>query len=130
MSLFPVIVVFGLSFPPIFFELLLSLAIFWLVRRVLVPTGIYDFVWHLYTTKVNMSLFPVIVVFGLSFPPIFFELLLSLAIFWLVRRVLVPTGIYDFVWHPALFNTALYCCLFYLISRLLFDIATVRLRLK
>ncbi len=60
----------------------------------------------------------VIVVFGLSFPPIFFELLLSLAIFWLVRRVLVPTGIYDFVWHPALFNTALYCCLFYLISRL------------
>ncbi|MDI5675391.1 DUF1656 domain-containing protein, partial [Salmonella enterica subsp. enterica serovar Anatum] len=23
-----------------------------------------------------------------------------------------------FVWHPALFNTALYCCLFYLISRL------------
>ncbi|SUG72444.1 electron transfer flavoprotein FixA [Salmonella enterica subsp. enterica] len=60
----------------------------------------------------------VIVVFGLSFPPIFFELLLSLAIFWLVRRMLVPTGIYDFVWHPALFNTALYCCLFYLISRL------------
>lgn len=68
--------------------------------------------------QVNMSLFPVIVVFGLSFPPIFFELLLSLAIFWLVRRVLVPTGIYDFVWHPALFNTALYCCLFYLITRL------------
>lgn len=68
--------------------------------------------------QVNMSLFPVIVVFGLSFPPIFFELLLSLAIFWLVRRMLVPTGIYDFVWHPALFNTALYCCLFYLISRL------------
>ena len=54
-----------------------------------------------------MSLFPVIVIFGLS-----------LAIFWLVHRLLVPTGIYDFVWHPALFNTALYCCLFYLISRL------------
>ncbi|KXO19972.1 transporter, partial [Klebsiella pneumoniae] len=48
-----------------------------------------------------MSLFPVIVIFGLSFPPIFFELLLSLAIFWLVHRLLVPTGIYDFVWHPA-----------------------------
>jgi len=62
-----------------------------------------------------MSLFPVIVVFGLS---IFFELLLSLAIFWLVRKVLAPTGIYDFVWHPALFNSALYCCLFYLVSRL------------
>ncbi|MFV2444446.1 hypothetical protein ACNIUX_27040, partial [Escherichia coli] len=26
----------------------------------------------LYTTKVNMSLFPVIVVIGMSFPPIFF----------------------------------------------------------
>ncbi|MEW5027393.1 DUF1656 domain-containing protein, partial [Klebsiella pneumoniae] len=25
---------------------------------------------------------------------------------------------YAFVWHQALFNTALYCCLFYLISRL------------
>ena len=37
---------------------------------------------------------------------------------FLVRKVLVPTGIYDFVWHPALFNTALYCCLFYLISRM------------
>ncbi len=71
-----------------------------------------------------MSLFPVIVVFGLSFPPIFFELLLSLAIFWLVRRVLVPTGIYDFclasgvVQHRAL------------LLLVLFDIATVRLRLK
>jgi hypothetical protein len=51
-------------------------------------------------------------------PTDFFELLLSLAIFWLVRRMLIPTGIYDFVWHPALFNTALYCCLFYLLSRL------------
>ncbi len=65
-----------------------------------------------------MSLIPVIVVFGLSFPPIFFELILSLAIFWLVRRVLVPTGIYDVVCHPAFFKTALYFCLFYLISRL------------
>ena len=64
-----------------------------------------------------MSLFPVIVVFGLSFPPIFFELLLSLAIFWLVRRVLVPTGIYV-VQHRTL------------LLLVLFDIATVRLRLK
>ncbi|SUH34623.1 electron transfer flavoprotein FixA [Salmonella enterica subsp. enterica] len=38
-----------------------------------------------------MSLFPVIVCLVFSFPPIFFELLLSLAIFWLVRRMLVPT---------------------------------------
>ncbi|MFM1363515.1 p-hydroxybenzoic acid efflux pump operon protein AaeX [Yersinia enterocolitica] len=65
-----------------------------------------------------MSLLPVMVIFGLSFPSIFLELLLSLALFFVVRRLLQPTGIYEFVWHPALFNTALYCCLFYLISRL------------
>lgn len=65
-----------------------------------------------------MSVLPVFVVFGLSFPPIFFEIIMALMLFWLVRRVLLPSGIYDFVWHPALFNTALYCCLFYLVSRL------------
>ncbi|CFQ66689.1 p-hydroxybenzoic acid efflux pump operon protein AaeX [Yersinia alsatica] len=65
-----------------------------------------------------MSLLPVMVIFGLSFPPIFVELLLSLALFFVLRRMLQPTGIYEFVWHPALFNTALYGCLFYLISRL------------
>lgn len=63
-----------------------------------------------------MSVLPVIVIFGLSFPPIFFELIVSLALFWLVRRVLNPTGLYDLVWHPALFNTALFCCVFYLVS--------------
>ncbi|KGT86189.1 transporter, partial [Enterobacter cancerogenus] len=31
-----------------------------------------------------MSVLPVFVVFGLSFPPIFIELLVSLALFWLV----------------------------------------------
>ena len=70
-----------------------------------------------------MSLFPVIVVFGLSFPPIFFELLLSLAIFWLVRRVLVPTGIYDCLASGVVQHRAL-------LLLVLFDIATVRLRLK
>ncbi|PKB90061.1 transporter [Ewingella americana] len=55
-----------------------------------------------------MSLLPVMVIFGLSFPPVFFEILLALVVFFLLRRVLQPTGIYDFVWHPALFNTALY----------------------
>ena len=63
-----------------------------------------------------MSLLPVMVIFGLSFPPVFFEILLALVVFFVLRRVLQPTGIYDFVWHPALFNAALYCCLFYLIS--------------
>ncbi|AJI95767.1 hypothetical protein BD65_1539 [Yersinia ruckeri] len=65
-----------------------------------------------------MSLLPVMVIFGLSFPPVFLELLISLVLFFIVRRLLQSTGIYEFVWHPALFNTALYCCLFYLTSRL------------
>lgn len=63
-----------------------------------------------------MSQFPVLVVFGLSFPPIVLVLLVSLMLFWLVHRLLNRTRIYHFVWHPALFNTALYCCLFYLVS--------------
>ncbi len=42
-----------------------------------------------------MSLLPVMVIFGLSFPPVFFELLVSLALFFLLRRLLQPTGIYD-----------------------------------
>lgn len=63
-----------------------------------------------------MSLLPVLVIFGLSFPPVFFELLVSMALFLLVRRLLQFTSVYDYVWHPALFNTALYCCMFYLIS--------------
>lgn len=65
-----------------------------------------------------MSVLPVIVIFGLSFPPIFVEIVVSLIVFWLVRRLIMTTGLYDMVWHPALFNTALYCCLFYLVSRL------------
>ncbi|MFT8209449.1 MAG: p-hydroxybenzoic acid efflux pump operon protein AaeX [Symbiopectobacterium sp.] len=64
-----------------------------------------------------MSSLPVMVLFGLSFPPVFFVLLVSLALFFVLNRVLQPTGIYDVVWHPALFNTALFCCLFYLIFR-------------
>ena len=40
-----------------------------------------------------MSVLPVFVVFGLSFPPIFIELLVSLALFWLVKRVLTPSGV-------------------------------------
>ena len=65
-----------------------------------------------------MSLFPVFVVFGLSFPPIFCELLVSLVLFLLLLRVLVTTVLYDYFCHPSLFNNAFYCCIFYLVSRL------------
>lgn len=61
-----------------------------------------------------MSVLPVFVMFGLSFPPIFIELIVSLMLFWIVKRVLTPSGIYDLVWHPALFNTALYLSLIHI----------------
>ncbi|TKI06882.1 p-hydroxybenzoic acid efflux pump operon protein AaeX [Martelella alba] len=65
-----------------------------------------------------MSLLPVLVIFGLSFPPVVFVLAVSMALFALLRRLLQPTGFYDYIWHPALFNTALYCCMYYLVSAL------------
>ncbi|ACR70618.1 AaeX family protein [Edwardsiella piscicida] len=63
-----------------------------------------------------MGTLPVMVLFGLSFPPAFFALLAALPLFWLLRRLLQPSGLYDMIWHPALFNCALYGCLFYLVS--------------
>lgn len=47
-----------------------------------------------------MSLLPVMVIFGLSFPAVLFEMILSLALFFSLSRLLLPRGIYDFVWHP------------------------------
>ncbi|VFS46517.1 efflux system membrane protein [Budvicia aquatica] len=35
-----------------------------------------------------MELLPVMVIFGLSFPPIFFELLLALALFFFMQAVI------------------------------------------
>ncbi len=65
-----------------------------------------------------MSLFPVIVVKRFVVPTDIFRASFITGDLLAGAQVLVPTGIYDFVWHPALFNTALYCCLFYLISRM------------
>ena len=35
---------------------------------------------------------------------------------WLVRRLLGAIGFYRWVWHPALFDTALYVLLLYAVS--------------
>lgn len=48
-------------------------------------------------------------------------LLLSVAaavLLWGARRVLAATGAYRWVWHPALFDTALYVLLLYALNRL------------
>jgi hypothetical protein len=38
---------------------------------------------------------------------------LALAVQWLVHRLLGAVGFYRWVWHPALFDTALYVLLLY-----------------
>jgi hypothetical protein len=41
---------------------------------------------------------------------------LTLAVQWLVHRLLGAVGFYRWVWHPALFDTALYVVLLYATS--------------
>ncbi|WP_394791453.1 DUF1656 domain-containing protein [Rhodoferax sp.] len=56
-------------------------------------------------------------VYGLYLP---WLMLLALGAFfalWGVRRLLASAGIYRWVWHPALFDLALYVLLLYGISR-------------
>jgi hypothetical protein len=40
----------------------------------------------------------------------------TLAVQWLVHRLLGAVGFYRWVWHPALFDTALYVLLLYAVS--------------
>jgi hypothetical protein len=41
----------------------------------------------------------------------------SLVVHWGVRRLLGAVGAYRWVWHPALFDAALYVLLLYALSR-------------
>lgn len=66
-----------------------------------------------------MSHFPPIVMFGLSFPPLIFILLLSFFTFLGLRCFLRLWGAYDFIWHPVLFNTALYFGICFLVTRII-----------
>lgn len=65
-----------------------------------------------------MGTLPVMMLWGLSFPPAFCVLLAALPLFWLLRRLLLACGVYQWIWHPALFNCALYAGLFYCVSGL------------
>ena len=44
------------------------------------------------------------------------RLLVTLGVQWVVHRALGAIGFYRWVWHPALFDTALYVLLLYLVS--------------
>jgi len=61
--------------------------------------------------------------YGIYFPWPLVLGLVTLGLAWIVRRVLARVGFYRLVWHPALFDVALYVALLYgvyLISPYLF----------
>jgi hypothetical protein len=55
--------------------------------------------------------------YGLSGPWLMVLALAALLLLTGVRRLLVATGLYRWVWHPALFDMALYVLLLYALAR-------------
>ncbi|WP_410012304.1 DUF1656 domain-containing protein [Sodalis sp. C49] len=51
--------------------------------------------------------------YGLFFPWLMVLALAALGLFWAVRRLLAMGGFYRWVWHPALFDIAVYFLLLY-----------------
>jgi hypothetical protein len=54
--------------------------------------------------------------YGLFVPWLMLLCGITLAVQWLVRRALGALGVYRWVWHPALFDTALFVLLLYAVS--------------
>ena len=55
-------------------------------------------------------------VYGLYLPWLMVLALGALVALWAVRRLLAATGVYRWVWHPALFDLALYVLMLYGLS--------------
>ncbi|MCO5977621.1 MULTISPECIES: DUF1656 domain-containing protein [Ideonella] len=55
---------------------------------------------------------------GLYVPWLMALALLALVLNWGLRRLLAAVGVYRWVWHPALFDMALYLVLLYGLHRL------------
>lgn len=51
--------------------------------------------------------------YGIYFPWPLVLGVITLGVAWIVRRVLARVGFYRLVWHPALFDMALYVVLLY-----------------
>ena len=58
--------------------------------------------------------------YGLYVPWLMLLCGVALGVLWLARRALGAIGFYRWVWHPALFDTALYVLLLYVVSRVAF----------
>jgi len=54
---------------------------------------------------------------GLYVPWVMVLALCALPVTWLLRRLLAVTGLYRWVWRPALFDMALYLLVLFAISR-------------
>jgi protein-S-isoprenylcysteine O-methyltransferase Ste14 len=52
-------------------------------------------------------------IYGIYMPWLLVLAVLTMAVSWVVRRVLAMAGFYRLVWHPALFDLALYIVLLY-----------------
>ncbi len=65
---------------------------------------------------------PVPVLWGMSFPPVLVDILVSLITFLIYLKLARITGLGSMVWHPTLFHIAVWCCLLYL------TLLTVRFR--
>ncbi len=55
--------------------------------------------------------------YGMYLPGIMLLALAAWPLSWGVRRLLAAAGFYRWVWHPALFDTALYVLMLYALSR-------------
>ena len=58
--------------------------------------------------------------YGVYFPALFALSLVAFAVLWVVRRLFAQIGLYRLVWHPALFDLALFVVLLYAVSTLFF----------
>lgn len=56
--------------------------------------------------------------YGLYLPWLMLWALAAWPLTWGLRRLLAGAGVYRWVWHPALFDTALYVVVLYGISRM------------
>lgn len=56
--------------------------------------------------------------YGVYIPWLLLLALAALPVSWSVRRIFAACGLYRWVWHPALFDLALYVILLYVLCRL------------
>ncbi len=55
-------------------------------------------------------------IYGLYVPWLMLLCGLTLGVHWAIRRVFGAIGLYRWVWHPALFDMALYVLLLFVVS--------------